>query len=103
MAKREEIEVIRLNVYSPKKGESALKAFATVRVGDVCVSGMQLIEGKKGLFLAMPQEKGKDRDGKEAWFNTVWMDTGNKDDTVDLYSRIFDEVEDAYKKEIRKK
>ena len=38
-----------------------LKAFADVSVNDALViRGVRVLEGKKGLFVSMPQEQGKD-------------------------------------------
>ncbi len=45
-----------------------LKAFADVSVNDVLViRGVRLLEGKKGLFVSMPQEQGKDN----KWYDQV--------------------------------
>lgn len=35
-------------------------AFATVKIGLVTISGVKLIEGRNGLFVAGPAIKGKD-------------------------------------------
>jgi stage V sporulation protein G len=53
------------------EGDSKIKAFADVSIGEFVVKGLRLVEGKKGLFLAMPQEKSKD--GK--WYNTFHPQT----------------------------
>ena len=48
--------------------ESNLKAFADVTfAGMFLVKGLKVVEGKNGLFVAMPREKGKD--GK--WYETA--------------------------------
>ncbi|MBF0331068.1 MAG: septation protein SpoVG family protein [Candidatus Omnitrophica bacterium] len=45
-----------------------LKAFADVCVNDVLViRGVRLVEGKKGLFVSMPQEQGKDN----KWYDQI--------------------------------
>ncbi len=45
-----------------------LKAFADVSVNNVLViRGVRLLEGKKGLFVSMPQEQGKDN----KWYDQV--------------------------------
>ena len=45
-----------------------LKAFADVSVNDALViRGIRLVEGKKGLFVSMPQEQGKDN----RWYDQV--------------------------------
>ena len=59
------VEVLRLHRLS---GESSLKAFADVSFAGVfIVKGIKVVEGKKGLFVSMPSEKGKD--GK--WYDTA--------------------------------
>ncbi|MEI8011785.1 MAG: septation protein SpoVG family protein [Candidatus Omnitrophota bacterium] len=45
-----------------------LKAFADVCVNDTLViRGIRLLDGKKGLFISMPQEQGKDN----RWYDQV--------------------------------
>ena len=52
------LEVARLHKFD---GNSALKAFADVVVAEqVLVKGVRVIEGKDGLFVAMPKSQGKD-------------------------------------------
>lgn len=48
--------------------DSKIKAFVDIAVGDFVVKGLRLVQGKKGLFLAMPQEKAKD--GR--WYNLFY-------------------------------
>ena len=62
------VEVIRLYRFD---GESKIKAFADIAIGEFVVKGLRLVQGEKGLFLAMPQEKAKD--GK--WYNTFFPAT----------------------------
>ncbi|MDD5506344.1 MAG: SpoVG family protein [Candidatus Omnitrophica bacterium] len=63
-----QVEVVRLYRY---KGQSRTRAFVDVAVGEFVACGLRIVQGKKGLFLAMPQEKAKD--GK--WFNTFYPRT----------------------------
>ena len=45
----------------PFNGNTKTKAFVELTLDDVLVvKGMTLVEGNKGLFLAMPSSKGKD-------------------------------------------
>ncbi|MBF0485229.1 MAG: septation protein SpoVG family protein [Candidatus Omnitrophica bacterium] len=45
-----------------------LKAFADVSVNDALViKGVRVVAGKKGIFVSMPQELGKD----ERWYDRV--------------------------------
>jgi stage V sporulation protein G len=50
------------------EGESKVKAFADISIGDFVVKGLKVVQGKEGLFLSMPQEKSKD--GK--WYNSFF-------------------------------
>ncbi|NTV30046.1 MAG: hypothetical protein HGA80_08215 [Candidatus Omnitrophica bacterium] len=46
----------------------SLKAFADVAVNDALViKGIRVVSGKKGLFVSMPQEQGKDN----KWYDQV--------------------------------
>ncbi|MFH1853878.1 MAG: SpoVG family protein [Candidatus Omnitrophota bacterium] len=59
------LEVVRMHRID---GDSKLKAFADVSFAGVfMVKGLRVVEGKSGLFVSMPSEKGKD--GK--WYDTA--------------------------------
>ena len=46
----------------------SLKAFCDVSVNEVMViRGIRIVEGKKGLFVSLPQEQGKDN----RWYDQV--------------------------------
>ena len=62
------LQVVRLYRFN---GDSKIKAFVDVAVGDFIVKGLRIMEGKKGLFLGMPGEQGKD--GK--WYNAFYPKT----------------------------
>lgn len=50
------------------KGQGTLKAFCDVVMGEaVLIKGLKIVDGKNGLFVSMPAERGKD--GK--WYETV--------------------------------
>ena len=56
-------KIFKLN----KKG-SSLKAYAVVVLDDkLLLKGIKIVEGKDGLFVSMPQQKGKD----DKWHETV--------------------------------
>ena len=57
MADAQEVKVIRLHRF---ESDSKTKAFADIAIGDFIVKGLRVVEGKKGLFISMPQEKSKD-------------------------------------------
>lgn len=47
---------------------SHMKAFIDLSINDqVLIKGVKVIEGQKGLFVSMPQEKGKDN----KWYDTI--------------------------------
>ncbi len=52
-------------------GDTKIKAFADISIGDFVIKGLRVVDGKKGLFLGMPQEKS--RDGK--WYDTFYPST----------------------------
>lgn len=63
------------DVFLVKKGDegSNLKAFATIKIADCfVVKNLKVIEGAKGLFVSMPQEKFKSKDNDE---EIKWTDT----------------------------
>ena len=62
------LKVVRLYRF---EGDSKLKAFADVAIGDFVVRGLRVVGGEKGLFLSMPQERAKD--GK--WYNVFYPKT----------------------------
>jgi len=68
MDKHGGIEVVRLYRL---EGESKVKAFVDLAIGDFIVKGLRVLQGKNGLFLGMPQEKSKD--GK--WYSTFYPAT----------------------------
>lgn len=48
--------------------EGATRAFCDVKIAEAfLVKGLRVVEGKKGLFVSMPQEAGKDGN----WYDTV--------------------------------
>ncbi len=76
-----EVKVVRLHRFD---GDSKLKAFADIALGDFIVKGFRVCEGKNGLFLGWPQEKSKD--GK--WY--------------DLFSPANDEARDRLEEAVLK-
>ncbi len=60
------IEVKRLHKLD---GDSKLRAFADVAIaGLFLIKGLRIVDGKKGLFVGMPREQGKDGQ----WYQTVF-------------------------------
>lgn len=65
MTTQVEVAVKRINKLD---GEGAAKAFCDVAVGEAfLIKGIKVVEGKKGLFVSMPREQGKDGN----WYDTV--------------------------------
>lgn len=65
-----------------------LKAFADVGVNDaLIIKGVRLVEGKKGLFVSMPQEQGKD----SKWYDQVVCKSAS------LYEELSETVIGHYK------
>lgn len=53
--------------------DSPLRAFASIKIADsFIVQNLKVLEGSKGLFVSMPQEKGSDKEGKEKYFDTAF-------------------------------
>jgi stage V sporulation protein G len=65
MAENQDLQVVRLYRLD---GESKIKAFVDVSIGNFIIKGLKILDGKNGMFLSMPQEKAKD--GK--WYDTVF-------------------------------
>ena len=60
------VEVLKLRRLT---GDSSLKAFVDLSFAGVfIVKSLRVVEGKNGLFVGMPREKGKD--GR--WYNTAY-------------------------------
>lgn len=60
-----DIKVIKIHRLTQ---EGNLKAFADLAVNDaILIKGVRVVHGKKGLFVAMPTEQGKD----EKWYERV--------------------------------
>ena len=60
-----DIEVKRLYKFD---GDSRLKAFVDVVVAELfLIKGLRIVDGKKGMFVGMPRQQG--RDGQ--WYQTV--------------------------------
>ena len=48
-------------------GNGKTRAFCDVSVSGILIKGFRVVDGKKGLFVGMPQQQGKD--GK--WYEVV--------------------------------
>jgi len=68
------------------EGNSKLKAFVDLSLSGIIVKGLKVVNGSKGLFVSMPQHKGKD--GK--WYNTVYPES------KEMHQRLSELVLAAY-------
>ncbi|MBF0619681.1 MAG: septation protein SpoVG family protein [Candidatus Omnitrophica bacterium] len=67
----------------------SLKAFADVSVNNTLViKGLRVVDGKKGLFVSMPQEQGKD----QKWYDQVLCKS------AETHEEIASVVIDEYKR-----
>lgn len=61
-----EIKVAR--IFRLNNNEGVVKAYADISVNDaLLIKGLKIIDGKHGLFVSMPCEKGQD----EKWYEVV--------------------------------
>ncbi|MBI2093437.1 MAG: septation protein SpoVG family protein [Candidatus Omnitrophica bacterium] len=50
------------------EGEGSLKAFCDLSIAEqYLIKGLRVVKGKKGLFVSMPREQGKDT----KWYDSV--------------------------------
>ena len=57
------MKVTDVRVYPLSNKDSNLKAFASVTLDEViCITGIRIVSGSKGLFISMPQSKDNDGD-----------------------------------------
>ena len=60
------LDVKVINIHRLSEGN--VKAFVDIGVNDaILIKGIRVIEGKKGMFVSMPSELGKD----EKWYERV--------------------------------
>ena len=71
-------------------GDGNLKAFADLKIGDsIVIKGFSVLNGKSGLFIAMPRKAGKD--GR--WFDI--LTPMNEEVKKEIETKVLD----AYEKE----
>ncbi len=72
-------------------GEGSLRAYCDLAIGDgFLVKGLRVVEGKRGLFVSMPRQQGKDH----KWYDSVETLTKEVKTAVDRA------VLDAYQQEL---
>lgn len=76
---------VRINSLTPDNG--SIKAIASINFGDcIAVKGVKVMEGKNGLFVSMPSQKGKDGNYHDICFPI----------TADFRNQLNNAVEQAY-------
>ena len=69
-------------------GEGSVKAFCDLVIGDrFLVKGLRIMEGKKGMFVSMPRQRGKN----QQWYDSV------EALTTDVKQRVERLVMEAYR------
>jgi len=57
------IKITDVKIFKTKSEKSKTKAFAKVVIDDgICIDGIRVIDGVKGLFIGMPSRKRSDSD-----------------------------------------
>lgn len=87
------INVVRFTKFNDtnKKSKVKLLGFAVVNINGVVITGIRLLEGKNGRFVDMPSQKNGDE-----YYNTVWLDFGDKTENKKGYDALLSVVEDEY-------
>ena len=82
------------NINKINDGTGKVKAFVNVLFsltedGDavLTINGCKLIEGSKGLFVAMPSQP-YEKDGEKKWSDIVFLDTRENEDARELQKSI---------------
>ena len=57
-----------------------VRAFFDIRTEEgLVVKGFKIMEGINGMFVSMPSQKGKNQQGDDEWFDTVWAEKELRD------------------------
>ncbi len=60
------MDITRINIHKVEKSESRLKAVASITIQDaIAIHGIKIIDGEKGLFIAMPARKTQSNEYKD--------------------------------------
>lgn len=53
------VKVNRINRFADEKGKT--KAFVDIEINDlILIKGLKVLDGKNGIFVSMPRQRGKD-------------------------------------------
>ena len=84
------MKISEVKFFPVNKKDSKVKAFASVTLDKtLCITGIRVIEGSKGLFISFPNQKGKD----DEYYDVVFPVT--KEAREGFSKKILD----AYKKQ----
>lgn len=84
------MKITEIKINKVNSDKTKTKAFANVTLDDCFVlTGISIIEGSKGLFVAMPQTKGKDKDGNEKYFDMFFPTS--KEGRASITTQILEE------------
>jgi len=65
------------------KPKNNILAYVDLLVNEkLVIKGLRVCDGKKGTFVSFPQTKGKDNEGKEEWYNNVYLKDKELDKTM---------------------
>lgn len=64
------MKVTEVRIMPVKSGNGSAKAYASITLDGVfAVNDIRIVDGKNGLFVALPNRKGKDKDGNEKYYD----------------------------------
>ena len=70
------MKVSEVRIIPVKSGNGSTKAYASINLDGVfAVNDIRVVEGKKGLFISLPNRKGKDKDGNEKYYDIAFPTT----------------------------
>lgn len=91
---------VRINLMNSKKNSSLL-AFANITIDDeLILTGIKVVEGKKGNFVAMPSREGSDGEYYDIFFP---LSKDVREEISDAVLEAYDEeAEDSKKSKVKK-
>jgi len=90
------LETVKVERVRLVKKESNVKAFCDILIGgSYAVKGLRVVDGKKGLFIGLPREKGKE----DKYFDIFYPIS--KEARQELEKAVLDAYEEEKKKEVK--
>jgi len=92
LAKQLHMQGIEVSNITPVNKDS-LKGLATIKIDEITVKNIRIVQGEKGLFVSMPQYKTTDKEGREAWKDIIyptnkWQRNIVKDKVLEVYVKM---------------